>query len=391
MVGKRKIAIFTSSRAEYGLLHPIISYLYKSTSIKLQIYVSGTHLDSDFGYTLDEIEEDFHEISAKIKINLSDDSSTGIARAMSDCLVGTAETIKSLKPDLFVVLGDRFETFMACQASMINNIPIAHIHGGELTEGALDDVFRHSITKMSHFHFVAAEEFKQRVMQLGENPKNIFVSGATGIDNIASLNFIKKIELEKTLDASLKAPLILMTYHPVTLDKDATFHELKNTLTVLEKMNATLIVTGVNADPGRDKVNNLYINFFKKKKIIKAYFYNNLGFKNYLSLMSYADLVIGNSSSGIIEAPAIGVPSIDIGQRQKGRPKAPSVLWSDGSQEDLLNKIGVSFSSKHIKLSSLKKTPYGKEGASRFIADKLVNLSLSNLRKKEFFDMTINQ
>jgi UDP-hydrolysing UDP-N-acetyl-D-glucosamine 2-epimerase len=384
---KKKIGIFTATRAEYGLLSGLMKEINISKSLELQTYVSGTHLSSDYDKTYKDIKADGFQISALVKMSISTETPDDMAGSMSECLQNMTKALNYLKPDLLVILGDRYESFVACQAALISKIPIAHIHGGETTEGAMDESFRHSITKMSHFHFVAAQEFKKRVMQLGENPKNIWVTGALGIQNIHELKPLKKENLEDLLGIKFTNPLYLMTYHPVTLENNNNL-ELKNLLDVLGTLEGTLIITGTNADPGRQDIQVLYDKFLKKEhNNLKKYFFTNLGFKKYLSLMSIADVVIGNSSSGIIEAPAIGVPTLDIGSRQKGRPRAPSVIHTDHNIENIQKKIKKVLSEEHIILSKKLKSPFKAGNVAKNITNQIKKLPFDKNLKKSFYDL----
>ena len=384
---KKKIGIFTATRAEYGLLSGLMKEINISKSLELQTYVSGTHLSSDYDKTYKDIKADGFQISALVKMSISTETPDDMAGSMSECLQNMTKALNYLKPDLLVILGDRYESFVACQAALISKIPIAHIHGGETTEGAMDESFRHSITKMSHFHFVAAQEFKKRVMQLGENPKNIWVTGALGIQNIHELKPLKKENLEDLLGIKLTNPLYLMTYHPVTLENNNNL-ELKNLLDVLGTLEGTLIITGTNADPGRQDIQVLYDKFLKKEhNNLKKHFFTNLGFKKYLSLMSIANVVIGNSSSGIIEAPAIGVPTLDIGSRQKGRPRAPSVIHTDHNIENIQKKIKKVLSKEHIILSKKLKSPFKAGNVAKNITNQIKKLPYDKNLKKSFYDL----
>ncbi len=384
---KAKVGVFSSTRAEYGLLFNVMKQINLSENLELQTYISGTHLSKDFGETYKDIEADGIKIDAIVKMSLLTETPYEMSVSMSECLQNMTKKLNTLKPDLLVILGDRYESFMACQSALISKIPIAHIHGGEVTEGAMDESFRHAISKMSHFHFVATDDFKKRVIQLGENPKNVWITGALGIENISLLKPVKKEHLEKLLGIKLEKPIFLMTYHPATLENDGNI-ELKNLLSVLTKIKGTLIITGTNVDPGGQEITKIYNNFLSvNHKDLKTHFFNNLGFRNYLSLMSFADAVIGNSSSGVIEAPAMGVPTLDIGNRQKGRPRAPSVLNTDYKVENIQKQLKKVLSDEQKIIASKLETPYIGGNVAKNIVNIIENISLDKNLKKPFYDI----
>lgn len=385
---KVKVGVFSATRAEYGLLYNVMREVDLRSKLELQTYISGTHLSNEFEETYKDIEADGFEITAFVEMSLSTETPLNMADSMSECLKNMTEKLNLFKPDILIILGDRYESFMACQAALISKIPVAHIHGGEITEGAMDESFRHAITKMSHFHFVAAEEFKERVLQLGENPNNVWVTGALGIDNIRNLNPVKKEDLEGMLGISLKKPIYLMTYHPVTLDDFNSTQELQNLLSVVFDLKGTLIITGTNIDPGSVDIKSTYKEFLNKQhKDLDVHFFNNLGFRNYLSLMLISDIVIGNSSSGIIEAPAIGVSTVDIGDRQKGRPRATSILHTDKNKKNIKKTIKLALSKEHQVKSKNQDLPYGGGDVAKNIVDVIINLSLNEAIKKPFYDV----
>ena len=384
---KIKIGVFSATRAEYGLLSNVMEQINLRKNLELQTYISGTHLSKDFGETYKEIEADGIKIDATIKMSLSTETPYQMSISMSECLKNMTKKLNILKPDLLIILGDRYESFMASQAALISKIPIAHIHGGEVTEGAMDESFRHAISKMSHFHFVASKDFKKRVTQLGENPENIWVTGALGMENISKLKLVKKDHLEKLLAIELKKPIFLMTYHPVTLENDDSV-ELKNLLSALSAARGTLIITGTNVDPGSKEIKQIYNEFLSAShKDLKTHFFTNLGSTNYLSLMSISDAVIGNSSSGVIEAPAIGVPSLDIGNRQKGRPRGPSVIHSDYKIENIKRQLKKVLSDEQKIIASKLESPYIGGNVAQNIVDVIANLTLQKNLKKPFYDI----
>jgi GDP/UDP-N,N'-diacetylbacillosamine 2-epimerase (hydrolysing) len=318
---KRKVCIFTGTRAEYGLLKPLMDEIKSDPDLELQIVASCMHLSPEFGLTYKEIEKDGFNIDEKVEMLLSSDTPSGIVKSMGLGMIGYTDALNRLKPDITVVLGDRFEALAFAIASFVNRIPIAHLYGGEATEGLIDEGIRHSITKLSYLHFTSTEEYRKRVIQLGEEPERVFNVGALGIDNIKKMKLLNKDEIESKLGIKFKSKNLLITYHPVTLKKDESEKEFKALLNVLREMEDTLFIfTKPNADTEGRRIIKL-IEEFVKENNDKAIVFTSLGQLNYLSIMKYVDAVVGNSSSGIIEAPSLKVPTINIGDRQKGRIK----------------------------------------------------------------------
>ena len=361
---KRNVAFFTGSRADYGLMKPLMEIVKEDKNIIFNMIVTGSHLEKKFGSTWKQIQKDNFKISSKFKILTKDDSPKGISQSLSLAVRKTSEVLSSLKPDLLIILGDRYEALAAAQAAMIHRIPIAHIHGGESTFGLIDEAIRHSISKMSHLHFVSCQKYKKRLIQLGEKPSSIWNVGALGYDNLIRSNFLNTNELEKILKITLKPPIFLFTFHPVTLgsiDEEIIF---KNILKNLLKFDGTIVITGNNADTWGEKIRK-ETKRLKFKKNNNIFYFESLGSKIYSSLMNISDLVIGNSSSGIIEAPYLGTPSLDIGVRQQGRIKAPSVLHSTYNSKQIFLSIKKVFSKEFKNIANRKETPYGKKGASK--------------------------
>ena len=380
----KKITIFTGSRADYSLLKPLISLFKEDEEIDLNLIVSGSHLSREFGNTWKEIKKDGFNINFKIRILTKSDSPSGILESMSNGLKKIANVFEEDRPHLLIVLGDRYEAMVASQAAMIFKIPIAHIHGGESTFGLIDEAIRHSITKMSHLHFAATENYKKRIIQLGENPKKVWNVGAPGYDNIKQTSFYDKETVEKKLNINIKFPLFLVTFHPVTLkDKDTEIFNFS--ISELIKENGTIIITGANADTNGKEIRTISKKFEEKYKN-KIFAFDSLGSNLYLSLMKISSLVVGNSSSGIIEAPYLGVASLDIGERQKGRMFSPSVIHSKDNLRDIKKNLKRALSSGHRDLSAKKKSIYGKHGASKKIYKIIKNHNFSNLLIKEFYD-----
>jgi len=383
----RKICIVTGSRAEYGLLTPLLNEIDNDNKLELQLIVTGMHLSPEFGLTYREIEKEF-TINKKIEILLSSDSSIGISKSMGLAQISFAEAYIELKPDIVVVLGDRYEIFSAVTAAMISKLPIAHISGGELTLGAIDDAIRHSITKMSHLHFVSTEEYRQRVIQLGENSENIYNFGEAGLDNIVNLSLLSKEKFEESIKFRLMKKSLLITYHPTTLDSlEIITQDFQNILEALSLLNeTTLIFTKANADEGGRKINALideYISMNKEKAIA----FTSLGQLRYLSALQYVDAVVGNTSSGIVEAPSFKIGTINIGHRQKGRLQACNVINCKASKIELSAAFKILYSSTFQ--NSLKEVvnPYGQGNSSRKTKDILKNIVLKDIIKKEFKDI----
>jgi len=384
----RKICVVTGTRAEFGLLRLLMQDLKDSSDIELQIIATGMHLSPEFGLTFREIEQAGFSIDAKVEMLLSSDTSTAVTKSMGLGLIGFADTFNLLSPDLIVVLGDRFEVFAAATAALIAGIPIAHLHGGETTEGAFDEALRHSITKMSHLHFVAAEEYRRRVIQLGEQAERVFLVGGLGIDAIKQISLLDKAALEEFLGFHFGNRNLLVTYHPVTLEGNSSCTQMQELLNALDELKETnLIFTSPNADTGGRELERMLKAFVSTHP--NARVYTSLGQQRYLSCMKYVDGVVGNSSSGLAEAPSMGVGTINIGDRQKGRLSATSVIHCpptlDGIRRALSKLYEPSFQ------SALDKTvnPYGSGGASKAILQILKRQPLDGLLKKSFFDLSV--
>ena len=335
----RKICVITGTRAEFGLLRPLIELIDKDKNLQLQLIATGMHLSSEFGYTLDEIIAAGFVVDKKVECSLSSDTSVGVSKTIALAISGFADALESLQPDLVVVLGDRTEILGAVIAAGMANIPIAHLHGGETTEGAYDEAIRHSITKFSHLHFTSTEAYRKRVIQLGEQPEMVFNVGAIGLDAIKKLKLLDKEDFEQSISFNLKERNVLITYHPVTLDKEAPIETFENILQALDELTDTaLIFTHANSDKNGRIINKMitqYVNTHKDKAIE----FKSLGQLRYLSALQFVDFVIGNSSSGILEVPAFHIPTINIGERQKGRINCASIINSDNSLEGIKKNI----------------------------------------------------
>jgi len=383
---KRKICVVTGTRAEYGLLTPLIKEIEKDKELELQLIVTGMHLSPEFGLTYKTIEKDF-KIDKKIEILLSSDSSIGIAKSMGLAQISFSEALSELNPDLVVILGDRYEIFAVASSAFVLHIPIAHISGGELTFGVLDDGFRHAITKLSHLHFVATDEYKKRVMQLGEDEKYIFNVGEIGLDNILNLKLLSKDEFEKSIDFKLGKKNILFTYHPTTLDSlDKISRDIDNILSALDDYkDINIIFTKANSDSGGRIVNKKLEEYVKNRD--NCTLFTSLGQLRYLSALQFVDAVVGNSSSGIVEAPSFKIGTINIGNRQDGRVKAKSVIEAEASKESIKQAFKILYSEEFKNILKDLKNPYYKKDASVNMKNIIKSIDLSNILNKRFKDL----
>ena len=382
----RKICVVTGTRAEYGLLRWVMEGIRQAPGLDLQIVVTGMHLSPEFGLTYREIEEDGFTIDKKVEMILSSDTPTAIAKSMGLGLIGFGEVLHQLQPDIMLILGDRFELFSAAVAALVAQIPIAHLHGGESTEGAFDEAIRHSITKMSHLHFVAAEEYRKRVIQLGEHPERVFLVGGLGIDNIKKLNLLDRSALETSIDFNLGAKNLLITFHPVTLEKQTSTKQMGELLAVLNTLDDThLIFTMPNADTDGRVIIDIINKFVAEHPNARAY--TSLGQLRYLSCIQYVDGVIGNSSSGLLEVPSFAKGTINIGDRQGGRLKANSVIDCSPDKNSITSAIEKLYSNTFQTILKTVENPYGTGGASKKIVETLEEISMDNVLKKCFFDL----
>ena len=384
----KKICIVTGTRAEYGLLYWLLKEIEADKELQLQVIVTGMHLSPEFGLTYKEIEKEF-KINKKIEMLLSSDTSVGISKSMGLAQISFAESYDELKPDIVIVLGDRYEIFSATSAAMIARIPIAHIHGGEKTEGAFDESIRHSITKMSHLHFTATEEYKNRVIQLGEHPSRVFNVGGMGIENIKRLKLLSKDEFEKSIEFKLNIKNILVTFHPVTLENSTAKEQFQQLLDAIDELEETnIIFTKANSDTDGRVINQM-IDEYVTKNSHKSIVFTSLGQLRYLSALQYVDAVVGNSSSGLAETPSFKIGTINIGDRQKGRIKASSVIDCEPNKDSVLKSFEKLYS-KEIQ-ETLKTTinPYGDGCASKRIVEILKNVDLENILKKSFYDLKV--
>lgn len=381
----RKICVITGSRAEYGLLSRLMQMIKEDDKLVLQIVVTNMHLAPEFGLTYKEIESDGFRIDKKVEMLLSSDTANATVKSVGLATIGFADAYEDLKPDIIVVLGDRFEMLSAVTAALFYKIPVAHIHGGEITEGAYDDAIRHAITKMSHLHFTSTEAYRKRVIQLGENPKNVFYVGAIGVDNSKNIKLLEKEELEKSLDGFvLNSDTFLITFHPSTLGTDGSVaFQMKNLLDALDEFkDLKFIFTMPNSDT-EGRIIMEMIKDWVVENTERSIYFTSLGQKRFLSSLQYIGGVIGNSSSGIIEVPSFGIPTLNIGDRQKGRIKAESVFDCSASRTSIINGIQKLLNFKRAGVSN----PYDKEGSAIEVFEILKKKSLANICAKKFHDL----
>lgn len=382
---KRTIAVFTGSRAEYGLLYWLLKELKGCRSARLQLIVSGMHLSKDFGDTWRQIEADGFSIDSKVEMLLSSDTPVGIAKSVGLGTIGLADSLQNLSPDILVILGDRFEALAAAQTAMLMGIPIAHLHGGEITEGAYDDTIRHAITKMASLHFVAAEPYRKRVIQMGEAPDSVFNVGALGLEHVLRTPRLTLSELAQDLSFPLRKPFFMVTYHPVTLLDEDPRQGMAELLEALDRFpEHQVILTYPNADNGGRAIIPM-LGEYARNNPQRVLAIQSMGSKRYLSALAESAAVIGNSSSGIIEAPSFGVPTVNIGTRQQGRLAAESVLHCAPQAQSIATCISRALSAEHLSLSAKKSNPYGQGRTARQIVQVLRRADLT--KPKTFFNL----
>jgi GDP/UDP-N,N'-diacetylbacillosamine 2-epimerase (hydrolysing) len=382
----RKICVVTGSRADYGLLRSVMQGIKNDPNLIIQVIATGMHLSPTFGLTYREIESDGFFIDEKVEVITEIDTPEEISQSIAKGITGCAKAFNRLEPDLILLLGDRYEIFSAAIAAHVALIPIAHIHGGELTGGALDEAFRHSISKMSSLHFVAAEEYKKRLIQLGENPKNIYLAGGLGVDSIKKHKLLNKHELENKLNIKFLDKSLLITFHPVTLDIESSEFQFKELLKALSNFkDTTLIFTMPNADTGGRKLINMVEEFVIENKNAKAF--TSLGQLLYFSCILNMDGVVGNSSSGVIEVPSFKKATVNIGDRQLGRLQAESIINCKPLKKDILNAIEKLYSSSFQTLLDRVTNPYSGTGVNEKIIEVLGAISLDGIIKKDFYDL----
>lgn len=381
----KNLCVVTSSRADYGLIKLLLKKINSSKYLKLNLIVTGTHLSSEYGYTYKEILSDGFKIKDKINLPIINDSAKNITECLAKSIQKFGKFFNLNNFDSVLILGDRYEILGVACAALINRIPIIHLHGGEKTIGAYDDSFRHSISKMSNLHFVANTEYKKRLIQLGESPSKIHIVGGLGVDAIRNLKLIKINQLKNKLKINFNKKNLLIVFHPVTLQKNMAAKQIKELLnSVQELQNTNLFFTMSNSDSENDIINKSIRNFVKKNK--NSYFFKSLGQENFISLLSYVDAIVGNSSSGIIEAPVVKTITLNIGNRQKGRLMSKSILNCNPDKKEIIKNIKKIFSGK---FKSNFNNPYGNGGANKKIISILENKKINISIQKNFYDLPI--
>ena len=386
----KKVCVVTATRAEYGLLKSVIEQIDKSSNLELQIAVTGAHLSPEFGMTYREIEKDGYLITAKIEMLLSSDTSVGVTKSMAVALMGFADYFEQNKPDIVVILGDRYESLVVATAAMIAKIPISHIHGGEITEGAYDDAIRHSITKMSQLHFASTEEYRKRIIQLGEQPSRVFNVGALGVENIKKVPLWSRKKLEDDLQFSFGENMVMVTYHPVTLENMSSEIQFGNLLNVFDKhKDIKVIFTKANADTDGRIINRMIDEYVEKNKN-RCIAFTSLGQVRYLSVLQFCKVVVGNSSSGIIEVPSFHIPTVNIGNRQRGRIAAKTVIHCGYELTDIEEAFNIALSKEFGKMLKQCKNPYeGKDTSKKIVSEIEKALSDKINIKKKFYDIQL--
>jgi GDP/UDP-N,N'-diacetylbacillosamine 2-epimerase (hydrolysing) len=383
---KRKICVVTGGRSDYGLLKWLMKAIQADKYLELQVIATGMHLSPKFGSTVNEIEQDGIKIDEKIECLDVGDSALDTASAMARTMIGCTEAYSRLRPDLVLVPGDRFEIFSAAAAALVSNIPIAHLHGGEVTSGAVDESFRHAITKMSALHFVANDVYRRRVVQMGENSRHVYNVGGLGVDGILNAELLSKEQLSSDLGINFLSKSLLVTFHPETATTNSALQQMKEIIKALRELkDTTLIFTMPNADMGNSIIMDSIRNFATKGN--NRYFFESLGQTRYLSMLSIVDGVIGNSSSGLAEAPSFKIGTINIGDRQKGRIQASSVLNCDASKTHVAAAIEEMYSDDFQSRLKTVVNPYGTGGASQRIVEILREVSFEGLIMKPFNDL----
>lgn len=383
----KKLAIVTATRAEYGLLQPVITRL-SAYDLDIRLVVTGMHLSHEFGMTVREIEKDGIHIDKKIDILLSGDSPAAISKSMGIALISFADYFEETEPDALLVLGDRYELLPICCAAANARIPIIHLYGGETTEGAVDEKIRHCLTKFSSLHFTANDLYRKRVIQMGENPNTVFSVGAMGTENAVATPKMTLEELERSLECDLHHPYAVLTFHPVTLENCTAETQVNELTSALDRFpEIRFICTKANSDANGRIINQILKEYSERRK--NVYFFDSLGAKRYLSAVAHATFVIGNSSSGLSEAPSLGVPTVNIGDRQKGRMKSPSVIDCLPQKEDIAEAIRKAISPEFKKIAAQRNNPYYKENTSERIAELVYSFLIENKLeiKKKFYDI----
>lgn len=379
----RTIGVVTVARSDYGIYLPILRRIQEDPNLHLHLMVTGMHLSPEFGMTIKTIQEDGFKIGDQVEMLVSSDTPEGISKSMGLGAIGFAQAYSRTRPDILLVLGDRFEMHTAVVSSLPFNIPVAHIHGGESTEGAFDEALRHSITKMSHLHFVSTDTYARRVIQMGEEPWRVLISGAPGLDILSSITWLDQKELEQQYSLDLSSPFLMATYHPVTLEYQDTRAQVTELLDALEEVEYSTIFTYPNADTGSRVILQMLREYVERHP--RAQLIGNFGTQGYWSILKYSIAMVGNSSSGIIEAASLKLPVVNIGDRQKGRVRGKNVIDVGCTREEI--RAGIGEASSHEFLDSLQnmKNPYGDGHASQLIVERLKDVELDNLLLQKHF------
>jgi GDP/UDP-N,N'-diacetylbacillosamine 2-epimerase (hydrolysing) len=387
IVNKRKICVVTGTRAEYGLLYWTMKRIQDEQNLELQVIATGMHLSPEFGNTYNIIENDGFNIDYKIECLLSSDTGVGISKSVGLGIISFSEAYEQLQPDIVLVLGDRFEIMGAVTAAMICRIPVAHCHGGEATEGLIDEAIRHSLTKMSQIHFACTEEYRNRIIQLGELPSNVYNVGGLGIENINKLDLLDREAFEDSINYKLKENNYLVTFHPVTLDDASAETQFSALIDALDKLDDSLIIfTKPNADNEGRIIIKLIDEYVSKNKN-KAVTFTSLGQLRYLSAIPFMTAVVGNSSSGLLEVPSFRIPTVNIGDRQRGRIQGDSIINCDPTETSIKKALDIAKSKEFRDNIKDKVSPYGEINSSEIIIDKLINISLDGILKKKFYNL----
>lgn len=383
----RKICFFTGTRAEFGIMSRLMHMISDNPECELQIIATNMHLSPEFGLTFREIESEGFIINKKVEMLLSSDTPNGTVKSMGLATIGFADAIEDLKPDLAVILGDRYEMLAAAQSCLIYRIPVAHLFGGEITEGAYDDSIRHAITKLSHLHFTSTEEYRNRIIRMGEQPDHVFWVGALGANNIANESILSLQDLEKSLDFHLGEKFLLVTFHPVTIENHTAMEQCSILLKVLEEVNDKyqLLFTLPNSDTDGRIIISLINDFVEKDRAHRCAV-PSLGKKRYYSALKYCSAVVGNSSSGLGEAPSFHIPTLNIGDRQAGRARAKSIIDVPATYIEIKKGLALALSDEYKAIAEQSINPYEKEGSVESIYGVLTTFPLEGLIKKHFYD-----
>lgn len=383
----RRVCVFTGSRADYGPMLPVIRKLHDDPDVDLRMLVTGGHLAAAQGMTSRQVETDGFRVDEKVEMVLASDTPTGVAKSLGLGVIGYADALDRISPEILVLLGDRYEALAIAIAASLRLLPIAHIGGGELTTGSTDDPVRHAISKLSHLHFTTTQEFRQRVIQLGEPPERVHHTGAPGLDTIRTMELLGRPELSKLLRIPLAKDTILVTYHPATADAAGSLAGAIALLKALDRFaDSTIVFTGTNVDQGGSTISNL-IHEYVSRHSTRAITMPSLGQSTYLSLVKHAAVVVGNSSSGIAEAPALHTPSVNIGSRQNGRPKAGSVIDCGNDPSEIEQSIRQALTPRHREITDSVNSPYGDGKAADRIVKIIKSADLGDLARKQFYDI----